>query len=236
MFDPSQLYKGFFISEAVGNNAFSYQKKTIKKIFVAPLVEGDLNDLAVGDKIAFCDIENDVQRSLPGLKNFVHLEKNGRNIFIFDNHNHAFFFWAYALYHGIINMHGFLVHVDQHSDMWRPTSYLLPAELKKADDVFYYTNYILNVGTFIKPAVKAGIFDAVEIIDGNEGLKKCFNNEIVLDIDMDFFASEMDFVPESLKIKKIKEYINQARFITIATSPFFMDQQKAIDLIPSLLD
>lgn len=234
MFDPYQYYKGFYISENQGNNAFSYDKRKIKKIYVPPLIDGQLSDLKIGDEIAFCEIENETELSFPGLKQFIHVKKDQQEIFIFDNHNHAFFFWAYALYHGLIKTHSFLVHVDQHSDMWKPSSFLYPSELKKADDVFYYTNYILNVGSFIKPAIYAGIFDQVEIIDGNDGLKNNFNHDIVLDIDMDFFASEMDFVPKNLKIEKLQQYIQQARFITIATSPFFIDQQKAIDLIPVL--
>ena len=120
--------------------------------------------------------------------------------------------------------------------MWKPSGYFSPSELKNPEKVFYYTNYVLNVGSFIRPALKAGIFDNVVIIDGTEGLKNSFVDEIVLDIDMDFFASEMKFVPDDLKIQKIREYINRARFITIATSPFFMNQQKAIDMIRLLFN
>ncbi|MCB9058241.1 MAG: UPF0489 family protein [Calditrichae bacterium] len=235
MFDIYKFYSGFYISEETGNNAFSFQQRSLKEIFVAPVIPGDLNDLSVGDKIAFCEIENGIEKSFPGLQNFIHLKRPNQEIIIFDNHNHAFFFWAYALSCGLIMKNSLLVHVDQHSDLWEPPSYMDPAEMSNDGAVFNYTNSVLSVGTFIKPALKCGIFNAAEIIDGNEGLKKSYADEIVLDIDMDFFAAEMDFVPHDLKIEKTREYIQKARFITIATSPFFIDQQKAIKLIPQLL-
>lgn len=235
MFDLYKYYSGFYISGERGNNSFSYQQKLNREIFVAPLIPGDLKDLSVGKQIAFCDIENGVEKSHPGLQNFIHIKRTNQEIFIFDNHNHAFYFWAYALSRGLIRMQSLLVHIDQHSDMWEPVSYLDSSKLSNEQDVFDYTNFVLNVGSFIKPALKNGIFSGVEIIDGNEGLKNSFTNEIVLDIDMDFFASEMDFVPHDLKVDKTREYIQNARFITIATSPFFIDQYKAIRLIPQLL-
>ena len=231
MFSPGQFYTGFFITDAVGNNHFSFEKRLNKQIFVPALIEGNPDNLEAGNEIVFSEIEDNKEINCRGLKHFIYWKKRDKEIFIFDNHNHAFFFWAYGLYNGIIKSHSTLVHVDQHSDMWKPSGYFSPSELKNPEKVFYYTNYVLNVGSFIRPALKAGIFDNVVIIDGTEGLKNSFVDEIVLDIDMDFFASEMEFVPDDLKIQKIREYINRARFITIATSPFFMNQQKAIDMI-----
>ena len=60
-------------------------------------------------------------------------------------------------------------------------------------------------------------------------------DEFVLDIDMDFFAPQMDYLSKDLKIKKIKDCVARAQFITIATSPYFMEQQEAVKLIREIL-
>ena len=54
------------------------------------------------------------------------------------------------------------------------------------------------------------------------------------DIDMDIFSQDMEYINDDLKISKIKEFAQQARFITIATSPFFIDQKIAIERIKKI--
>ncbi len=45
----------------------------------------------------------------------------------------------------------------------------------------------------------------------------------ILNLDLDIFAPELDFIPEQNKITLIKNLIPQVRYVTIATSPFFID-------------
>ena len=45
-----ERYVGFYIEEPVGNNVFSYDERTNKKIFVPKLIEGTLDD---GSKFNF---------------------------------------------------------------------------------------------------------------------------------------------------------------------------------------
>jgi hypothetical protein len=53
---------------------------------------------------------------------------------------------------------------------------------------------------------------------------------------MDIFAPAMDHIPFELKCSRLREWIQRARFVTIATSPFFMDQIRAVDIIRRILD
>ncbi len=227
------FYSGFEINEPAGNNAFSYGQRQNKSIWVPPLIPGALTDVTQGDKIVFSEIEDGVEKNRNGLKNFVYLSYHHKNIFIFDNHNHAFFFWMTGYLQDKINPGLPLVHIDQHSDMREPPIYPGFSLDKKTDvsDIFNYTNYTLNVGSFIQPALRLGLFSEVQIIDSSTTFTRDMPARFVLDIDMDIFSEEMAYIDETLKRDKIRRYIKAAEFITIATSPYFMNQKKAVSLI-----
>jgi len=46
----------------------------------------------------------------------------------------------------------------------------------------------------------------------------------------------MDYIPKEKKIEQIRKYLLKAKFVTIATSPFFIDQNKAIKTIKTIFD
>jgi homogentisate 1,2-dioxygenase len=46
----------------------------------------------------------------------------------------------------------------------------------------------------------------------------------VLNIDLDFFAPEMNFIDEEEKLKLIRNLLGKVKCVTIATSPYFIDQ------------
>ncbi len=231
------LYKGFYISEEAGNNAFSYNKRHNKKIYVAPLIKSDAARLALGDKTVFSEIEEGREHNRSGLRNFIYQYKNGKHVFIFDNHNHAYFFWMFGYINGLIEAGRPLVHIDQHSDMRDPQLYF-PEKLSKSislQEVFKYTNYTLNVGNFIQPALHSGLFSAVRIVDSSVSFAEDIpSNKYTLDIDMDIFSEDMSYINETLKIAKIKTYIKHCDFITVASSPYFIEQGKAVQLIKRL--
>jgi hypothetical protein len=51
---------------------------------------------------------------------------------------------------------------------------------------------------------------------------------MILNIDLDIFSPEMDFIDDTKKMKLIKKLLHRAPLITIATSPFFIDQEIAL--------
>lgn len=229
-----ERYIGFYIEKPIGNNIFSYEDRSNKKIYVPKLIEGSLDDVVVGDKVVFNEIDENIEIKAKGLKNMVKYSIEDKDIYIFDNHNHALYFWIKSLKFNKFNKGCKLVHIDQHKDMREPENYNV--DMNDIDDVFRYTNDVLNVGNFIQPALKHNIFSEVIIIDSSYGFNLDIQGEFVLDIDLDIFSKDMEYISYDLRINKIKELIKKAKVITIASSPFFIDQEYAIKVLKELFN
>lgn len=232
----SELYNGFYISEPIGNNAFSYTRRQNKKIYVPPLRRAGIDDLALGNEVVFSEINNGNEKNLTGLANYLLFNWNKTPVFVFDNHNHAFFFWAWARLEGIIKDNNVLVHVDQHKDMRKPESWLARDKLNDLRAVFSYTNNVLNVGNFIQPAVRAGLVDRIIMLDHEASFHDDIENVDILDVDIDIFSDDMRYIDETLKLTRIHALMPKAKVITIATSPFFINQLRAVDYVRKLFE
>lgn len=232
------LYRGFIIHEPLGNNAFSFQDRTHQEIYVPPLITGNLTELTLGEQVVFSEVDDGKEINRRGLKCFLHLPIADKTIFVFDNHNHAFFFWSAAIKAGKLTKGLPLVHIDQHTDMRIPERMLSPETFDAMDipELFQYTNYDLNVGNFIQPALAAGLFSGVEIIDHAAAFDRSFEEASVLDIDVDIFSDDMAYIPADNKMTFIKDCIRSANIITVATSPYFIDQETAISLVKMMFD
>lgn len=229
-----ERYIGFYIEKPIGNNIFSYEDRSNKKIYVPKLIEGSLDDVVVGDKVVFNEIDENIEIKAKGLKNMVKYSIEDKEVYIFDNHNHALYFWIKSLKFNKFNKGCKLVHIDQHKDMREPENYNV--DMNDIDDVFRYTNDVLNVGNFIQPALKHNIFSEVIIIDSSYGFNLDIQGEFVLDIDLDIFSKDMEYISYDLRINRIKELIKKAKVITIASSPFFIDQEYAIKVLKELFN
>nr|WP_286155381.1 UPF0489 family protein [Romboutsia ilealis] len=227
-------YTGFYIDKPTGNNIFSYEERENKKIYVPKLIEGSLDDISIGEEIVFNEIDEDIEIKAKGLKNMIIYKYQDKDVYIFDNHNHAFYFWIKSMKKGSFTKGCKLVHVDQHKDTRDPQNYSV--DIENIDDVFRYTNEILNVGSFIKPALKHNVFSDVIIIDSSYGFDLEIEGEFVLDIDLDIFSKDMDYIPYDLKVSRIKDLIKRAKVITIASSPFFINQEYAIKVLKELFN
>ena len=95
---------------------------------------------------------------------------------------------------------------------------------------------MMYLSILIKPALKHDIFSEVIIIDSSYGFNLDIEGEYVLDIDLDIFSRDMDYIPYDLKVSKIKDLIKKAKVITIASSPFFIDQDYAIKVLKELFN
>ena len=229
-----EKYIGFYIDKPIGNNIFSYEERSNKKIYVPKLIEGTLDDVVVGNEVVFNEIDENIEIKAKGLKNMVKYNFKDKDVYIFDNHNHALYFWIKSLKLNNFNKGCKLVHIDQHKDMREPENY--DVDMDNIDDVFRYTNEVLNVGNFIQPALKHSIFSEVIIIDSSYGFNLDIQGEFVLDIDLDIFSKDMEYISYDLRINKIKELIKKAKVITIASSPFFIDQEYAIKVLKELFN
>lgn len=225
----------FYLTGERGNNAFAFAKRGNEpRLFVPSICDGALSDLRVGEQIVFEDFDDDGElRSCKGLKNFVRAEWRGIPVIVVDNHNHVFYFWHEALAKKLIQRGATLVHIDQHKDARTPDVFFDGENLDDVnlEEVFNYTNEVLNVGNYIIPAQKNGLLGAVQFVTSEAAFDdKTFMNtgNKILNIDMDFFAPEMTYINFDRAKNFILEQAKTANIITIATSPFFIDQKLAI--------
>lgn len=96
-----------------------------------------------------------------------------------------------------------------------------------------------NVGNFISAALNNNIIDEVIQIRSEHALhnmeKLDFQNyNYILDIDMDFWVDKSHQEIQS-DFEIIRKITDNVCLITIATSPYFIEQKKAIELIKELL-
>lgn len=111
----------------------------------------------MGGELVFVAEDDGKLIEAKGLKHFVRTTWNNIPVTIFDNHNHALYFWYEARQLGIIQDGATLVHIDEHSDLWENTyTFSKPDSLNLAK-AFEFTNEFCNVGNYIKPAMQEGI-------------------------------------------------------------------------------
>ncbi|MGL4369560.1 MAG: UPF0489 family protein, partial [Spirochaetota bacterium] len=210
----------FYIETPVSNNAFSYERRLSEKgearIFVPALICGTYEDIRPGKEIVFEEYDGDSLRSCTGLESFVLMRSpfNSAPVYVFDNHNHAFSFWGEQFCRKGPRR-SILVHIDQHKDTRCPDQLLFDEDRFRPDKIFLYANTVLNVGNFIPPALKAGFADDMFFI-GSEDAIDSFSADslsgadLLLDIDLDFFAPELDYIPAEKKIECIRSLMKKA--------------------------
>ncbi len=230
-------YGGYWLEGEVGNNAFTFQERASDpRLWIPPLKEGGLNQLALGDLPVFSELNEkwELER-FSGFQHLLFFDWKGIPTYIFDNHNHAFAFRWRELFKWTIRKGLPLLHLDQHSDM-QENAFQLQEENWEA--VVHFANACCTVGNFIPPALDCGLVASVEQIRTEQKLL-CYEKpacDYLLDIDLDFWEEQMGIVNLEASFKKTKNLMQSAKMITIATSPYFLDQQKALDLIKLLFD
>lgn len=234
--------KWFFIESPVWNNEFSFDKRQNKKLFVPEIIEAkSFDEIKFQDdleKIAFEDFDFEDKLSTNyWLKNFYRFQMWWKEVVLFDNHNHAFYFWYEARSRKIIWDKNILIHIDQHADTRDNDKIISKSDSKSLEKVFDFTNFVLNVWDYIIPAQKEGIIENIVQIRNTKNLEdylqnfsnKKNNSKIILNLDLDFFASELDFIDFELKKKVILDVFEKASYVTVCTSPFFVDQRLAVE-------
>ncbi len=234
--------KAFYIREKISNNAFNFEKRPDKKLYVPQLVEGNVNDVRPGQEVVFEDFDDDgILHSCKGLQEFVKTTFGTVPVYIFDNHNHAFAFWCLEKKLGTLKNDALLIHIDQHKDTRIPEKFIESVDAEDLEKVFDYTNRVLNVGNFIPAARHIGLVKDIIFLDSEYSLKALkeklalpgedggiSGRNLILDIDLDFFAPDSDYIGNDLKLEIIEQLIPKSSVITFATSPYFIDQERAI--------
>ena len=216
------------LTENIWNNQFCFNQVENPKIWIADMIDWTIENLEIWENTVFREMKNWNVVEYKWLKNFIRIKKEHQSIYIFDNHNHALKYRIDEYKHWNIPFWFDLIHIDQHTDM-KLSEFKLDLDNPKFD--------VYNVWNFIQPAIKAGLISNVEQINTEYKLlnyeteKEDFN----LDIDLDFRAPEMSIENYSDTIKKVKNLITKSRVVTIATSPYFLNQDLAIKICKNIL-
>ena len=228
-------YTWFYLDKPLWNNAFSFEQRKNKKLWVPELIDANITDIQLGKEVVFEDFGFDDQLSTnTGLKNFYHIKWKGKDIYLFDNHNHAYYFWYLARHQNIIWDNNTLIHVDEHADTRDPWEYLMKPDSYDMDNVFHYTNYVYNVWNYIVPAEKEGLITKTIQVRNTHNLEEYLDlrstlgSDIIFNLDLDFFQPDLDFIDYDLKKKVCLDAAKKAKIITVATSPFFINQELAL--------
>jgi len=228
----------FYITENHSSNAFSFEKRNSPKIYVPSIIDGRIEDVKIGTEVVFEDFdEHGKLQSCIGLQNFIRAKhpQTGKPVIIVDNHNHVFYFWYEACQRGEIERGITLVHIDAHRDTRIPERNMTADEAKDLKSIFNYTNSVLNVGNYIPPAMEEGLIGNLVSITSERELEVASpTGNFILNIDLDFWAPEMDYIDRKKTMEIIRPWMKAAQMITVSTSPFFIEQERAIGILHEL--
>lgn len=250
------------ITTPISNNRLNWDERTNHTIVVPSLIEWTLDDVQIGTETVIESEVDGKIIAWKWLKHFVFLRDAKVPTWIMDNHNHAFAFWHDALAKWWIEKWSLLIHIDQHTDLATPSQIYNPQStnndnwslkiedwsLEKIED---YTNSVLTIADFIVPALAAGLISEAVMVTGEERdgagvfvwedeklVKKSpqlttrnQQQTTIVDIDLDYFSQGFD---EAKTLETTKYWTEKADIITIATSPLFIDQEKALEYLRKL--
>jgi hypothetical protein len=89
---------------------------------------------------------------------------------------------------------------------------------------------------------ESNLLDYLEVCKLNNGqtqglpIQIYSNDNIILNLDLDFFQKDLDFINYELKKKVILDIANKAKVITVASSPFFIQQDLAIRVFKDIFE
>ena len=247
-----QFYKWFFLEPSHANMQISNCWNPLR---VAPIKKTSEYEKIIIDYDHFAFAEKNQEWEIKyfhWLKHFLLIENpDFPSIFLFDNHNHALPFryslaWNFKNSNKSQNKNEItLLHIDQHSDCRENSNYLeLDRNKNEVEKVRKFCNQKCNVGNFIPPALQSWIiWNQIQIrsISALKNFKIEKNQIFILDIDLDFCLSwinrnKLDKEVINILKEKWDEISRFALWISIATSPYFLNQDLAIELIETLLN
>jgi hypothetical protein len=209
-----------------------------------------------------------------GLEKYIRttVESSDIPVYVFDDHNHAFFAWREALEEGRIAKGARLIHFDTHDDSLTPTADMIkPVEIAGDFPTMQEAAHLArdyDIDGFIYPAIQMGLIGEFIWVDPNHkepplqvrnpsnvqmrqraALVRLGINDLstylannpssekpIVDIDVDYFAK----IPhtserESRDLDTMRSYMKDAGVVTVATSPGYILQLKAIQLAKKLV-
>ena len=182
-----------------------------------------------------------------GLQHIVHISyRDTLPVFVMDNHNHAFYCWYLSYKRYKTPRWSHLIHIDQHSDLNTANTDTKLSPHSSLADVAQYTNEVLDIGSFIQPAKRYWLISDYSMVLTEYSLLNfaCSSptllakEGIILDIDLDFWAPEMSITHYEQTIQRVRKILAlpQVRCVTIATSPTYIDQKRALEILRDILE
>jgi hypothetical protein len=239
-----------FQSLPEGNNVIDFEMRgrlwSDCILRIPPLIEWTFDDVSMADSYrAYEYIQKEKIISERGLQSLVHLTMHA-DLYIIDNHNHAFSFRWKSYTEKKIWRWSHLIHIDQHSDYAEPVKYLrdIYTEYQSIplDEIYRYANTVLDIGSFIRPALDCGLVSQHEMILSeykllNHDISWWISPDTILDIDLDFRAPEMSIEQYDQTIRRVRKLIAlpTTRCITIATSPTYIHPDRALKVLKDIL-
>ena len=218
-----------FISEPIWNNAVYWdERKTAWSdciLRIPAMIDGSLDDVRADPHVShICYEQYDRGRIVSSwwLQSLVSMSYilwwHHKDIY---NHDHA----LYARHRSDAQW-CHLIHIDQHSDLAMPNPYI-------------------DIGSFIQPALTSGVLASQEQIRTEYALMHYDVTKLdtynlwtcIVDIDIDFWAPEMGIDAVANTYRRVRALMMHPSvgIITIATSPTYIDQSLAIQIIQDLL-
>jgi len=237
------MYFWNYLEKNLWNNKLSYNERkklwSSLKLFVPNILEFDFlnkdileNNLSIWEEIVFEEVLDWKLHSKKWLKNYITWKIWNSQVCIFDNHNVAFYFIGEYFLKKWKSLD--LIHIDQHSDMYEPDFYL--NKFNNLYDIEKYTFEWLNVWNYLLPLQKLWFIKDIYqkrtqiwVLELDDSLAE----NSILNIDLDFWEENMSTDEKSLL--KIKKFIWKSPLILFATSPYFIEQQRAIELVKKIL-
>lgn len=242
-----------FLTTAIGNNAIDFEKR--KKLwsdsilYVPQLIEWTIDDLKIDITHKAYEYVNEKGSIVSDhwLQNLIEFSSWDKNIYIIDNHNHAFYCRYKSYKAWLLPRWSHLIHIDQHSDL-NEVSLLeekqsIINENSTLEEVARYTNEVLDIASFIKPAKEIWLISDYKMILTEYQLLEFYNFRdlinftTIIDIDLDFRAPEMGIEQYNQTISRVRNLISSPSVwcVTIATSPTYIDQQRALEILTDIV-
>ncbi len=244
-------YESVFFLEGEGNSAFRPGEPAVR-LRVAACADGSPADLApagAGEAPAYAarDARGNV-RTFPGLRSFVRFSTGaGVPAAVFDNHNHALYFWYEARARGFLPPGAALVHADEHSDLGAAPGKI--AASASSEEAFRFANRLCRVGDFVRPCLENGFFSSFSWVGTEESCLAALRwiagareegfpdpgTPYAFDFDADFFSENMSYMDRAARLRAVRALASRAVFVTAATSPYFMAQDAAVAVVREVL-
>lgn len=243
-----------WLTEAGGNNAFAYHERQQQNAEVAPRLRcpscrhiSSVDEIKKWTRPTFAEVDTSwnvvTYTWLHHIYQFALPHKTQKiPVYVFDNHNYAMYYWIKHIL-TTTQKPVPVIHLDQHSDLGKTASPYPSYTTQQARTPEYdhqlatYVTTHCNVGNFIHPALEAWYISSCIWIKNQYMVEELSTQQAeksyILDIDLDFWAPAMGTSFDAT-LPIVRTLMHHASCITIATSPYFLDQDFAIWLIQKL--